>query len=110
MLSCGKKTFFLGIMGIIFLAASPARADRTLTEYEAKKLTFSELVAPPSHYYHRTKAIGKKRVTRLAKTRRNARVQSVTYRKHAVTKNRRRVYVRKVAYHGHAVSKHRRHG
>ncbi|MXV36324.1 MULTISPECIES: hypothetical protein [unclassified Saccharibacter] len=85
-----KGRVFLGMMGIACVIGSSAHADRVLTDYEASKLTFSALIAPPSHYYHAAQKRKKATTMRLARL------------------HRKGSAIRTVAYHGHVISRHKR--
>lgn len=90
-----KGGVFLGMMGIACVVGSSARADRVLTDYEASKLTFSALIAPPSHYYHATQK-RKKTTTRLARLhRKGTAIRTVAYRGHVISRHKRNTHHRR---------------
>ncbi|QDH15799.1 hypothetical protein [Oecophyllibacter saccharovorans] len=51
-----KAAAVLGVAGLAAIVAKAAWADRVISDYEASKLTFSALIAPPSAYHHHSVA------------------------------------------------------
>lgn len=90
-----KGGLFLGMMGMACIVGSSAHADRTLSDYEASKLTFSALIAPPSHYRHATHTRKKKAPSRIARAQRHTAVRTVAYRGHVLSAHKRNTHHRR---------------
>ncbi|MXV44269.1 hypothetical protein GS501_04285 [Saccharibacter sp. 17.LH.SD] len=77
---------------------SSAHADRVLTDYEARKLTFSALIAPPVRHHH----VARSYLARLhSHASHPVRLASNRVAHHGMV-------VRNVTYRGHVVSPHSR--
>ncbi|UMM63064.1 hypothetical protein [Aristophania vespae] len=82
----------VGIMSIALLAGTSAKAAREINDFEARKLTFSALIAPPvrHHYKSRSKYHRSRRSYALASRKKNRSViRRVTYRGRVVTHHKR---------------------
>lgn len=82
-----KGGVLFGMLGFACIMATPAHADRVLTEHEASKLTFRALIAPPSAYRHSRKH--------------GSSFQVASARRHTA------VTVRNVAFRGRVITRHR---
>ncbi|MCQ9154402.1 hypothetical protein [Acidomonas methanolica] len=97
--------------------SAPAHAQRVLTDYEASKLTFDALTAPPVFHHHATFFHHHSRHASSASRMRfaqadNAHVTLVSARMHGKsthTHSSHQAMVHNVVYHPKAAHGHRRH-
>lgn len=96
-----KGAALLGVLGIAVLTAKAAWAERVISDYEASKLTFSALIAPPSaHRYHRPVHHTVQRFAAHHSSSRPATLQLARRQTHSMVRN--------VAFRGHVISPHSR--